>query len=420
MPIAAVPAYLGDAFEDASPGMRFGMYLKIWGVDRRSRDKLWTTHPLDYEVRGARAEEPRVMVENKRSAIDAACALGGSHSATMTAWHDRQQRLAAPLLACGQLARFEAKAVAPFATGLGNEHPTENGFAFLWPYGLPYLPGSGVKGVLRAAARELGWPDEHRIALFGSDPPRNGDDGGAGLRRGALVFWDVLPSLADDALRVDVMTPHQTHYHQPRAGGGRASDKNTAGSSSPHDSGQPTPIYFLTVPPGSVFSFHVGCDPKRLPAELGEGARWRELLAAAFEHAFEWLGFGAKTAVGYGAMKRDAEGEQRAAAAAEKVRADREEAAARDKMTAAQRTIADYEKKMHKRAQEHGGRRTHVGQTEYQEAQKLAKAAQSPDWTADDRRAAADAIERWGARLIALEPKELRKKLGLAALRAQG
>src|SRR5579884_2878212 len=30
MPIAAVPGYLGRDFRDASPGMRFTMYLPIW------------------------------------------------------------------------------------------------------------------------------------------------------------------------------------------------------------------------------------------------------------------------------------------------------------------------------------------------------------------------------------------------------
>ena len=59
---------------------------------------------------------------------------------------------------------LDATAIAPFTTGLGNEHPLENGFAFFNPYGLPYLAGSGVKGVLRQAARELAsgqWGNEH-------------------------------------------------------------------------------------------------------------------------------------------------------------------------------------------------------------------------------------------------------------------
>ncbi|MBW1963132.1 MAG: hypothetical protein JRJ04_16955, partial [Deltaproteobacteria bacterium] len=57
---------------------------------------------------------------------------------------------------------------SPFVTGVGMEHPLENGFAFLSPYGLPYLPGSSVKGVLRKAAEEL--------ALMEDDADRKGWD----------------------------------------------------------------------------------------------------------------------------------------------------------------------------------------------------------------------------------------------------
>jgi CRISPR-associated protein Cmr6 len=45
---------------------------------------------------------------------------------------------------------------------------------------------------------------------------------------------------------------------------------------------------------------------------LARDDRWRDLLLAAFEHAFSWLGFGAKTAVGYGAMERDRRAEEAA------------------------------------------------------------------------------------------------------------
>ena len=33
MAIAAVPSYLGKDFSKASPGLRFGMYLPLWGVN---------------------------------------------------------------------------------------------------------------------------------------------------------------------------------------------------------------------------------------------------------------------------------------------------------------------------------------------------------------------------------------------------
>lgn len=252
----------------------------------------------------------------------------------------RQVTLAATVPA-DSLLRLEATAVSPFTTGLGNEHPLENGFAFLNPYGLPYLAGSGVKGVLRQAARELasgvwgethGWSAEKNIPLLQGEGCRRkpvldegkqpvmlsvidvffgleSRDGEAEHVRGALTFWDVIPQIAGNSLMVEIMTPHQGHYYQG------VRDRKAGNSVSPHDSGQPNPICFLTVPPGSTFTFHVTCDMthlKRLAPDLLESGpnggrpRWQTLIQKAFEHAFEWLGFGAKTAVGYGAMETEA------------------------------------------------------------------------------------------------------------------
>lgn len=127
--------------------------------------------------------------------------------------------------------------------------------------------------------------------LFGRDTPSGESD----HLRGALRFWDVIPQIEGESLMVEIMTPHQTRYYQDGA--------------SPNESGSPNPISFLTVPPGSRFVFHVQCDLALLGRhDLGKDARWKELLSAAFEHAFRWLGFGAKTAVGYGAMTQLAPG----------------------------------------------------------------------------------------------------------------
>ena len=188
MAIAAVPAYLGRDFESASPGLRFGMYLPLWGEDRRTGERLWETRDRKYEVRGQERVERQLPHENKTDALRQALKLNPSDATTMQALLARQGFLALPLAAAGRLRIVEAQAVAPFTTGLGNEHPLENGFAFLNPYGLPYLPGSGVKGVLRQAARELasgdwgetqGWDTAAIEALFG----RTCDDED-GLQRG--------------------------------------------------------------------------------------------------------------------------------------------------------------------------------------------------------------------------------------------
>ena len=355
MPIAAVPEYLGSDFSGASPALRFGMYLKLWGIDSRSEQILWTTHDVNYRETGKDRKE-RQFKENKTSALDAATPLSEIDRKSIAA-HVQRQRAIFDAAAGEDGLELMAKSVAPFTTGLGNEHPLENGFAFLNPYGLPYLPGSGVKGVVRRAAEELahrdffenesGWTLPAIWRLFGFEPwlvsqARESDaewkewiDGFSVTRdreeieiyltavlgekssesgrkrerhlhvRGALEFWDVVPQIKGNKLAVEIMTPHQSHYYQQKA---------HAGSTSPHDSGGPNPISFLTVPPGSDFVFHVRCDHRRLSRcapELAKDGHWRTLLRAAFEHAFEWLGFGAKTAVGYGAMKRDREGEVR-------------------------------------------------------------------------------------------------------------
>jgi CRISPR-associated protein Cmr6 len=299
--------------------MRFGMYLKLWGTDERSGKRLWSTNDVIYRRRGPQQVERELPHENKAEALMEATRLTMADRQLMSALLARQTALAEVLQASGQLLRVDADAIAPFMTGLGNEHPLENGFAFLNPYGLPYLPGSGVKGVVRQAARELasgewgdqqGWDQDARFlleldktripmtmldVLFG----KQSGDGESEHVRGALQFWDVFPQVQGVSLAVEVMTAHQSHYLQ--------------GSDSPHESGQPNPINFLTAPPGSGFHFHIQCDQPflaHLSPELAEPNVWQGLISAALKHAFDWLGFGAKTAVGYGAMRRDRSAEQ--------------------------------------------------------------------------------------------------------------
>ena len=417
MAIAAVPAYLGKDFTTASPGMRFGMYLPLWGVDSRTGDCLWTTHDVNYRATGPQNQERRFEDKNKTPALQNATRLNANDQATLTALARRQSALAAPIAAQGSLLACHALAIAPFTTGLGNEHPLENGFAFLNPYGLPYMPGSGVKGVLRQAARELadhlwgddqGWNEAAITTLFGK-ASQNGDDAadsddGAGFQRGALTFWDVIPQIEGDALKVEVMTPHQSHYYQ--------------NGETPHESGAPNPINFLTVPPKSKFAFHVQCDLPflaRLAPDLAQNGRWQHLVTAALSHAFQWLGFGAKTAVGYGAMAADSARQ----AQVDNDRASAEREAKRESMRPSQLSIEDFVQAMQGRAEQLKGGKDKPNTDFHQRAQKLAKAAlESADWTDAEKSAAADAIEVWLPKVVQLpDVKDALKKLKLRALR---
>jgi len=372
MPIAAVPMYLQEQdpefYLSAPPGHRFLLYFAAWGenletgkVDWRMEDRVpkidkttghqkvgkfgpeWDDLPNDqYACTIAGCKTPAFDDEKPRRTKPKTDPGLKPWQPLMSGLLERQTVLASTSPA-ESLFRLDALATAPFTTGLGNEHPLENGFAFLNPYGLPYLPGSGVKGVLRQAARELasgdwgdalGWSLDRRYPLMeGSGEKRRpvldkneqpvmlsrfdvlfgleSGDGDKDHVRGVLSFWDVIPQIAPEdpkkpdqiSLAVEIMTPHQSHYYQQQASRGM-------GSTSPHDSGQLKLISFLTVPPRSQFVFHITCDLARLrhlAPELAERAQWKELLTAAFEHAFQWLGFGAKTSVGYGAMETEAQ-----------------------------------------------------------------------------------------------------------------
>ena len=163
---------------------------------------------------------------------------------------------------------LDLKNTGPFVAGLGRAHPVENGF--LWHHGLgvPYLPGSSVKGATHAWAKLWNVEDDMiRRRIFGSED-----------QVGEIMFFDALPTTPVQ-LKADVITPHYIDYDQK--------------GEAPGDWTSPVPIPFLAVTGGSMFRFAVA--PRRQSAEtlLDTACRW-------LEDALDWLGAGARTAVGYG------------------------------------------------------------------------------------------------------------------------
>jgi len=163
-----------------------------------------------------------------------------------------------------------------FATGLGREHPIENGFAWHQTLGTPYLPGSSVKGLVRAYANTANTKNTAEIARILGEQNRVG----------SVVLLDAIPA-APVPLKADVMTPHYSPYYQ-----------DPTGATAPGDWHSPVPVPFLTVAAGAKFLFTI---LPRTPSEADKAdcqtaAQW---LAAALEE----LGAGAKTATGYGRFK---------------------------------------------------------------------------------------------------------------------
>ncbi len=180
-----------------------------------------------------------------------------------------------------------------FATGLGNPHPVENGFLWHPTLGVPYLPGASVKGLVRAWVEH--WDDsltpDAKTARcrdwFGSE-----DKDTVPEKTGQLIVFDALP-VKPVTLVQDVMTPHYGDWYEK---GGKI---KTAGDleQAPADWHDPVPVPFLVVK-NACWLFAIA---PRDPAHATAAAEAMEVL----KQALEWLGAGAKTAVGYGRMTPD-------------------------------------------------------------------------------------------------------------------
>ncbi len=181
---------------------------------------------------------------------------------------------------------FEARLTSALAIGLGMSSPVENGFLFDYALGEPYLPGSGLKGLMRAWVEE--W-DSEEISLvnllLGDDSPRKTKTGAADAA-GALIVFDARP-LAPCELQRDTITAHQVDYHKEGA------------QIWPGDWQSPIPIPHLSIKAGVCFGFGLALRP-------GQGATEENLNSAAtwLDMGLQHLGAGARTARGYGRIQR--------------------------------------------------------------------------------------------------------------------
>lgn len=226
--------------------------------------------------------------------------------------HSRQSEiLKTTALQGGMVWELTAVLQSPFVSGLGSGHPTETGFILDRNTGLPCIPASAIKGVLRLACglhiadsepkavkeKEDGQfeiPDTHPLfrRYFGDT-----DTGKKDSVRGQIAFLDAFPAaLPQDGrlFKTDIMNPHFGKYY--------------AGEQEPLETESPIPVKFLAVKEGTAFVFRCLAlplperDPNAAAADVfrpfdGED---EQTLQALFEIAFTQLGFGGKTSVGYG------------------------------------------------------------------------------------------------------------------------
>ena len=242
--------------------------------------------------------------------------------------------------------------------GLGNESVYETSMTLHHVYGIPYIPASAIKGVVRnwiitevfsdvsadsdevdypfvnaeyrayqneVFCKVFGCPATMRKVIFKNRAPdkENGkyrykacETALKKEHQGKICFFDALP-LSKPEIEVDIMNPHYGEYY------------NQKNPKPPVDYLSPNPIPFLTVGKGSKFHFLIGIKEKD-NAPIGEFSKFlkdssgspimvREegsddlepasgetpllyIVQAWLRKGLEEHGIGAKTAVGYGYM----------------------------------------------------------------------------------------------------------------------
>ncbi|MCW5921268.1 MAG: type III-B CRISPR module RAMP protein Cmr6 [Saprospiraceae bacterium] len=160
-------------------------------------------------------------------------------------------------------------------TGMGEASVYKTNMTLHPVYGVPYIPASSIKGILRHYLSEFEEGQKHIEKIFGKNDEESSTKNPV---RGQCIFFDAFPTKAP-RIELDVMTPHYPKYY----GEGQP----------PADWQSPTPIHFLTVGQGTPFRFLIGLPDNEL----------KEKLETWLIEALTTRGLGAKSAVGYGYWK---------------------------------------------------------------------------------------------------------------------
>lgn len=161
--------------------------------------------------------------------------------------------------------------------GLGGHSVYETSMTLHHIYGVPYIPASSIKGVVRS------WII---LNVYNNDEHSAQDDDtfvkwfGSQSSAGKLVFFDAFPN-EKPSIEPDIMNVHYPKYYQ--------------GVEPPTDTQSPNPIPFLTVTK-SPFKFFIGSSELNTKSNTLKG----QTIETWLKDALTNHGIGAKTAVGYG------------------------------------------------------------------------------------------------------------------------
>ena len=223
---------------------------------------------------------------------------------------------------------LKLKTSSRLVVGLGSGHVLETSLTLHHIFGIPYIPASALKGVVRMVsfweiAEKLSKKTDEEIEklqkqLYDNEISSYDNEDilkhkllfGTQNFKGLLVFLDAYPEIQDnqDIFELDVMTPHYQGYYIE--------------NKPPGDWENPNPIVFLTVKSGINFCFNVLFDKFRakeiskdknfsqevkkiieewLPDNSSNlSSNLSKLVKSWLEAALKEYGVGAKTRLGYG------------------------------------------------------------------------------------------------------------------------
>ncbi|OLE54351.1 MAG: type III-B CRISPR module RAMP protein Cmr6 [Acidobacteria bacterium 13_1_20CM_3_53_8] len=180
----------------------------------------------------------------------------------------------------------KAKVQNRMVVGLGADGVLETSVALHRTYGVPYIPGSALKGLTAAFARHYCGVDWQQDSTKGYYKIVFGTNDEAGY----VTFFDALyvPNSGHDkkALHFDIMTVHHESYYQ-----GKKDDKGH--HLPPADWDDPNPIPFISTTGEYLIALAApeGCEA------------WLNAAHIILEEALKCEGIGAKTSSGYGRME---------------------------------------------------------------------------------------------------------------------
>ena len=201
-----------------------------------------------------------------------------------------------------EVAHVFARVGYRFITGMGYPSPVENGMLFHHVYGVPYIHGESVKGLVRYVYLLDKFPEifekpkefKNRIEKLEEGEYREDKKlqeeysliFGNKKCEGSIIFFDAYPTkLTKDNLAIDIMNPHYGEYYRNK------------GQKPAVEWDKPNPIFFLTLE-DVEFCFTVGFDPLRLDER--EGKEKLEKVVSCLKGGLEMFGLGGKRRKGYG------------------------------------------------------------------------------------------------------------------------